>query len=72
MTPLPTNPGVILLGVDLCDPGEIPWGRGVSTAAPHPHGPCPDYAGAGWIAFPDPFIGGTLDARCPTCSTGAT
>lgn len=68
MTCLPTDAGAVLLGAALRDPGEVPWGRGRPTnRASLPCGDCPDCVGGGWIPIPDPFIGGTLDARCPTC-----
>lgn len=70
MTVLPNDPGVVVIGCLLRDPGEGPWGRGaphVPSLPPRPHADCDDCGGAGWIVFPDPFLGGTLDARCPTC-----
>lgn len=70
MTVLPTDPGVVLIGCCLRDPGEIPWGRGVSTAAPRPHGTgcCAVCCGVGWIN--DVYFGATLGARCPACGGG--
>lgn len=69
MIVLPTDPGVLVVGCLLRDPGEGPWGGGT----PHgpslpPRSPCPDCRGAGWVTFPDPFLGGYLDARCPRCA----
>lgn len=66
MTLLPNNAGAIVVGWCLRDADEIPWGRGVSTAAPRPHGSgCALCHGAGWIN--DLFYGATLGARCPAC-----
>ena len=67
MIGLPTNPGVVLVASCLRDPNEIPWGRDVPRHAPPTTGLCPDCDGTGWIAIPDPFLGDTLDVRCPTC-----
>lgn len=71
MTVLPTDPAVVVLGCLLSDPGEGPWGGGAPHVPSLPPRPCPDCHDVGWIAFPDPFLGGTLDARCPTCAGGA-
>lgn len=74
MTALPTDPAAVFIGTCLRDPGEGPWGGGTRApyhGPPFPPRPCPDCGGAEWIAFDDPFIGGTLDARCPTCSGAA-
>jgi hypothetical protein len=65
MIPLPGDPGVIVVGSCLRDPGEIPWGRGVPLAAPHPHGPCTNCGGSGWLN--DPYFGATLGTPCPAC-----
>ena len=66
MTVLPTDPGVVVIGCCLRDPGEIPWGRGVPTAAPRPHGTsCALCGDTGWLN--DDYFGGILGIRCPGC-----
>jgi hypothetical protein len=69
MTALPTHLGVIIIGSCLRDPGQF-WGAGPTAHAEAlPPRPCPDCHGRGWVAVPDPFLGGHLDTRC-ACGGG--
>lgn len=71
MTVLPTDPAAVFIGSVLRDPGDGPWGGGAYHSASLPPRQCTSCGGTGWLAFTDPFLGDTLDARCPTCCGGA-
>jgi rubredoxin len=67
MTGIPSDPGVIVIGSCLRDPDQF-WGEGALVHdASLPPRSCDLCGGTGWVAVPDPVLGDTLDARCPTC-----
>lgn len=67
---LPTDPGVVLIGCLLRDPGEGPWGGGAYQRSSLPSRPCNNCGGTGWTN--DNFYGATLGVRCPACGDVST
>jgi hypothetical protein len=63
MTVLPNDPGAVVIGCLLRDPGQGPWGGAPQrTSLPRL---CTNCGGTGWTN--DPYFGGTIGVRCPAC-----